>query len=139
MFCVELSAYVPVAVNCSEVPLAIDKFGAVTAIETSVAAVTVSVAEPFTAPKTALILLVPVPTAVTIPPAVMVATPALCELQVTELVMFCVELSAYVPVAVNCSEVPLAIDKFGAVTAIETSVAAVTVKVADPLTFPEVA
>jgi hypothetical protein len=114
-------------------------FAGVTAIETSVVAVTVSVAEPFTAPKTALILLVPVPTAVTIPPAVMVATPALCELQVTELVMFCVELSAYVPVAVNCSEVPLAIDKFGAVTAIETSVAAVTVKVADPLTFPEVA
>ena len=83
----------PVAVNCSEVPFAIDKLGAVTAIETSVADVTVKVADPLTAPETALILLVPVPTAVTIPPAVMVATPALCELQVTELVMFCVELS----------------------------------------------
>ena len=84
-------------------------------------------------------MLLPAPAAVTIPPAVIVATLKLCELQVTELVMFCAELSEYVPVAVNCSEVPFAIDKFGAVTAIETSVAAVTVKVADPLTFPEVA
>jgi hypothetical protein len=82
-----------VAVNCSEVPFAIDKFGAITAIETSVAAVTVKIADPLTAPETALILLVPVPTAVTIPPAVIVASFVLCELQVTELVMFCVELS----------------------------------------------
>jgi hypothetical protein len=73
--------------------LAIDKLGAVSAIETSVAAVTVKAADPLIAPDTALILLVPVPTAVTIPPAVIVATPVLCELQVTEPVMFCVELS----------------------------------------------
>jgi uncharacterized membrane protein len=130
---------VPVAVNCSEVPFAIDKLGAVTAIETSVADVTVKVADPLMAPETALILLVPVPTAVTIPPAVIVATLVLCELQVTEPVMFCVELSENVPVAVNCSEVPFAIERLGAVTAIEISVAAVTVNVADPLTFPEVA
>jgi hypothetical protein len=63
----------------------------------------------------------------------------LCELQVTELVRFCVELSEKVPVAVNCSEVPFAIERLGAVTAIDTSVAAVTVKVADPLTAPETA
>ena len=83
----------PVAVNCSEVPLAIERLGAVTAIETSVAAVTVKVADPLTAPETALMLLVPVPTAVTIPPEVTVATLVVCELQVTELVIFCVEPS----------------------------------------------
>jgi hypothetical protein len=44
-----------------------------------------------------------------------------------------------VPVAVNCSEAPFAIDELGAVTAIETSVAEVTVRVADPLIAPETA
>jgi hypothetical protein len=75
--------------------LAIDKLGAVTAIETSVAAVTVKVADPLTAPapETAFILLVPVPTAVTIPPEVIVATLVVCEFQVTELVIFCMEPS----------------------------------------------
>ena len=43
----------PVAVNCAEVPFAIERLGAVTAIETSVAAVTVNVAAPLTAPETA--------------------------------------------------------------------------------------
>jgi hypothetical protein len=84
-------------------------------------------------------LLVPAATAVANPPAVIVTIPIFCELQVTELVRFCVELSEKVPVAVNCSDVPFAIERFGAVTAIDTNVAAVTVKVADPLTLPEVA
>ena len=84
-------------------------------------------------------MLVPMPAAVTDPPAVTVATPVVCEVQVTEPVRFCVELSEKVPVAVNCSEVPLAIERLGAVTAIDTNVAAVTVRVADPLMFPEVA
>jgi hypothetical protein len=84
-------------------------------------------------------LLVPVATAVANPPAVIVTIPVFCELQVTELVRFCVELSEYAPVAVNCSEVPFAIERLVAVTAIETKVAEVTVRAADPLTFPEVA
>jgi len=138
-FCVELSVYVPVAVNCSDVPFAIERFGAVTAIETSAAGVTVRFADPLTAPDTALILLVPTPAAVTNPPAVIVATPAVCELQVTEPVRFCVELSENVPVAVNCSDVPFAIERFAAVTAIETSVAEVTVRFADPVTAPDTA
>ena len=73
------------------------------------------------------------------PPVVMVATPGLSEVQVTELVRFCVELSEKVPVAVNCSEVPFAIERLGAVTVIDTSAAAVTVKVAEPATFPDIA
>jgi hypothetical protein len=65
--------------------------------------------------------------------------PPLCELHVTEPVKFCVELSENVPVAVNCCVVPLAIEGFAGVTAIDTSVAEVTVSKVDPLTFPEVA
>ena len=84
-------------------------------------------------------MLVPMPVAATEPLAVTVATLVVCEVQVTEPVRFCVELSEKVPVAVNCSELPFAIDRFGAVTAIETNVAAVTVSVADPLMFPELA
>jgi hypothetical protein len=60
-----------------------------------------------------------------------------CELQVTEPVRFCVELSENVPVAVNCSEVPFAIERLAAVTAIETSVADVTVSVVEPAIDPE--
>ena len=84
-------------------------------------------------------MLVPMLAAITDPLAVTVATLVVCEVQVTEPVKFCVELSEKVPVAVNCSELPLAIERFGAVTAIETNVAAVTVKVADPWIFPDVA
>jgi hypothetical protein len=92
-FCVLLSVYFPVAVNCSVPVVLMVGFAGVTAIETNVAAVTVKVADPLTAPETAFILLVPTPAAVTIPPEVTVATLVVCELQVTELVMFCVELS----------------------------------------------
>jgi hypothetical protein len=75
--------------------------------------------------------------AVTDPLAVTVATLVVCEVHATEPVKFCVELSEKVPVAVNCSELPLAIERFGAVTAIDTNVAALTVRVADPWMFPE--
>ena len=61
------------------------------------------------------------------------------ELHVTEPVKFCVELSEKVPVAVNCSFVPLAIEGFAGVTAIDTSEGAVTVRVVEPLTPPEAA
>ena len=84
-------------------------------------------------------MLVPKPAPVTRPLEVTVATLVVCEIQVTELVRFCVELSERVPVAVNCSDVPLAIDRLDAVTAMDTSAAAVTVRVVDPLMLPELA
>jgi hypothetical protein len=84
-------------------------------------------------------VLVPAATPVANPPAVIVAVPAVCELQVTVLVKFCVELSENVPVAVNCCVVPFAIEGFAGVTAIDTSVAEVTVSKVDPLTVPDVA
>ena len=56
-----------------------------------------------------------------------VATAGVADAHVTWLVRFCVLLSLYVPVAVNCCVVPFAIDGFAGVTAIDCSVAAVTV------------
>jgi len=69
----------------------------VTAIDTRVAAVTVTLAEPATPPKVAVIVADPVPIAVVSPkePALSPtkATVELEELQLTEVVRFCVELS----------------------------------------------
>jgi hypothetical protein len=44
-----------------------------------------------------------------------------------------------VPVAVNCWFVPDVIEGFAGVTAMDTRVAAVTLRVVDPLTVPELA
>jgi hypothetical protein len=54
----------------------------------------------------AVIFLVPAPTAVAIPTALMVATEGTLEVQVTELVMFWVDgffVLPNVPIAVNCA------------------------------------
>jgi hypothetical protein len=82
---------------------------------------------------------VPVPAAVASPAVLIVATVVLNELQVTELVRFWVLLSLNVPVAVNCCVVPLGIEELAGVTAMDTSVAGVTVSVVEPVTLPEVA
>jgi hypothetical protein len=50
-----------------------------------------------------------------------------------------VELSEKVPVAVNCSVLPFAIEGFAGVTATDTSVAEVTVRVVDPVMPTEAA
>ncbi len=129
----------PVAVNCCVSPLAIDGFAGVTAMDTRAAAVTVSVVVPFTLPDVALMVEVPVATAVARPPAVMVATLLVAELHVAVLVRSCWLESEYVPVAVNCCVRPLAIDGLAGATEIDDSVGAVTVSVVEPLTVPEVA
>ena len=67
----------------------------------------------------------------------MVATDGLEEPQSTDAVMSCVLLSLKVPVAVNCFVVPIAMPELLGVTSMETSVAAVTVSEAVPLTDPE--
>ena len=73
------------------------------------------------------------------PEAEMVATVVFDEIHVTELVKFCVLASENVPVAVNCCVAPAAIDGLAGVTAIEVSVAAVTLKTEEPVTAPDVA
>ena len=63
---------------------------------------TVNVVVPEIEPCVADMVLVPVATPVASPLALIVVTAVLEEAQVTWLVMFCVLLSEYVPVAVNC-------------------------------------
>jgi hypothetical protein len=74
-------------------------------------------------PSEAVICDVPVATPVARPVlAPMVATDGLADAQATLTVMFCVELSLYVPVAVNCCVDPTKIEGFAGVSLIETSV-----------------
>ena len=61
------------------------------------------------------------------------------EVQVTDAVRFCVELSVYAPVAANCSLVPFAIVGLAGVIVIDTSVAGDTVRSVEPDTLPRVA
>ena len=142
-FCVELSEYVPVAVNCWVVPFAIVLFDGETASVTRVAGVTVKDAVPETLPDAALIVVEPAATETARPldPAALliVATAVFEELQATVVVSTWVVLSEYVPVATNCLFVPLAMPALAGVTEIETRVADVTVSPVDPDTVPIVA
>ena len=74
-------------------PAATDGFAGVTAIDCSVAAVTVSVVLPLTAPRVAEIDDVPAFSAEARPVALIVAFAIVPEAHVTLAVMFCVELS----------------------------------------------
>ena len=101
-FCVLPSLKVPVAVNCTLVPLAIEELFALMVIDCNVAAVTVSAKLfeliPFWA---AVILLEPIAVPVAIPAAVILTFAGVDELHVTEFVRSCVVLSVNVPIAVN--------------------------------------
>ena len=80
--------------NCCAAPLAIVGLAGVTAIDCSVAAVTVNTAAGDVTPlSAAVMLLVPTPTPVASPPAVIVATVVVAEFHVTDAVMFAVLLS----------------------------------------------
>jgi len=68
--------------------LVIDGFAGVTAIDCSVAAVTVSTVEPLIAPDVALIVEVPTPAPVARPAALIVAIDVVPELHVAVLVRF---------------------------------------------------
>ena len=81
------------ALNCCVLPLAIEGFAGVTAIDTNAATPTVRVVLPVTPAELALIVDVPFATAVAMPPAAMVATPLFDEVQVTESVRFDVDPS----------------------------------------------
>jgi hypothetical protein len=118
MSCVVLSENVPVAVNCCTVPSGIDAVTGVTLMELRVALVTVRTA-PWeeTVPELVVIVAAIVEDPVVNPMAspaapftLMPTTEGFEELQVTDQVTFCVLLSVRVPVAVNCTVVPRAID-----------------------------
>src|SRR5579864_6177125 len=109
-------------------------------MDVSVGTATVRVVEPDTLPSVAVILLVPLVTGVANAVAEIVATVVVCEAQVTWLVKSFVELSLYVPVAVNCCvTVRLVNVGVAGVTAIEVSVGTATVSVVEPDTLPRVA
>jgi hypothetical protein len=134
---VVLSEKVPVAVNCWLVPLAIVAVFGVTAIETSVAADTASVAVPDMEPDVAVMVVEPVASPMARPglpePVEIVATEVVVEVQLTRDVRSCVLPSVYVPTASNCWVVPLAMLVEGGPTEIATRAAAVTTKVVSPL------
>jgi hypothetical protein len=132
------SLYVPVATRGTVVPIANDALAGVTAMETSTACPTFSVAVPLTKPDVAVMTAVPTPSPLATPPPAMLATVE-DEVQVTELVRSCALPSLYVPVAVNCWLVPLAIDALPGLTDIDTNTGDVTANVAEPVIVPEVA
>ncbi len=108
-------------------------------MDESVAGVTVRVADPDIVPDVTVIVVVPAATDVANPPALIVATLVLDETQVEVDVRSCVVLSENVPVATNCSVVPLAMLGFTGVIAMDTSVTQVTVMVVDPDVLPDFA
>jgi hypothetical protein len=73
--------------------LVIDALTGVTATDTNTGAVTVTLVDPLIEPNVAWIVVLPAATPVARPAAVMLATPVLLELHVTELVRFNVLLS----------------------------------------------
>jgi hypothetical protein len=83
MFWMLPSLYVPVAENCSVDPATIEGFAGVTAIDCSVAAVTVSNVEPLMDDDFALIVEVPTPVPEASPAALIVAVAVVPEDQVT--------------------------------------------------------
>ena len=111
-------------------------------MDTSAAAVTVKIVDPEILPDIAVIVVDPADVEAVNPlepvALLIVATPVLDELQVTAAVRSCVVLSEKVPVAVNCFEVFLTMLGLVGVTAMDTSVAGVTVKVVDPEIFPDI-
>jgi hypothetical protein len=108
-------------------------------METSVAVLTFSGAEPDTPLKVAEILAVPGLTAVADPPVETVATAVLSEAQVESNVMFWFVLSLKRPLAVKRNLVPGAMVRPAGVTVMETIVALDTLSGVDPLIEPSVA
>lgn len=123
--------------NCCVSPDATDGFAGVTAIDTSVGAVTVSVATLLVMPPdAAVIFAVPSVSVAANPEPLIIATPVADEFHVAVLVRLAVLESVYVPVAVNCCVSPLATEALAGAMAIDTSVGAVTVNTAALLVTP---
>jgi len=110
----------------------------VTRMETSVAELTFSGAEPVAPLKIALIFAVPEPMPVAPPELPIVATAGLSDAQLTSVVMTCVLESLNRPVAVKASLVPGAIARPVGVTEIDRIVASLTSRVTELVAGPSV-
>jgi hypothetical protein len=127
MFEVDPLLNVPVAVNWSVLPAVNEGFAGVTLIETSVAAVTLRFVEPEMLPREAETVVDWLAvTPVASPAALIVAAVVFVEAQVTVLVMFEVDPSLNVPVAVNWRVPADGTEEFAGVTVIEVSVSEAT-------------
>jgi hypothetical protein len=116
-----------------------DTFAGSTESETSAGALTVNVVVALIEPTLARMTVLPGVMLVARPAGSMEAIAGAEEFHVAEVVRFWVLPSVNVPVAVNCCPAPSGTDGFAGVSAIETSVAAPTVSVADCVTVPRVA
>ena len=137
--CELLSVNVPIAVNCCVFPGRIEGLAGVTAIDTSVGAVTVRVVDTVTEPEAAPILVLPCASVVASPELPIVATAVFEELHATEPVRSRALPSVKVPVAENCFVRPATIEGFAGVMLIDTTAAGDTVRFVEPLSAPDVA
>lgn len=137
-FCVLLSLKVPVAVNCLFVPTGMFELAGVTAIETRVALLEVRDAVPVTEPEVALMVVVPVPTAVARPEELTVEALGADDDHVTEVNNWVLP-SSKLPTAVNCWVVPTAIEAVAGLIEIEIKLAGTTVRAVESVRAPTVA
>jgi hypothetical protein len=115
--------------------MANEAFAGVTAMDTSTACPTLSVADPPIDPAVAVMMAVPTPCPLANPPLAMLATVD-DEVQLTVLVRSCTLPSLYVPVTANCWLVPLAIEALPGFTTNDTRTGAVTARLAEPVIVP---
>jgi len=134
------SLKLPVAVNCCVPPNDMVVVSGATVMESSVALVTVNVAAPDCPANSAVMVAVPGATPVAKPlvgdALLTVAIDAGDEVQLTELVRFCVLLSANVPMALNWVAVCSATLAIAGVTVTELRLDDSTTNAAVPLTEP---
>ena len=129
-----LSELIPIAVNCCVAPLAILGLTGVIARDERVAAVTFKVVTSVfpVATSVAVIVVAPNVNAEANPvTGSMLATAGVEEIQVTDDVFTITVLSEFIPIAVNCCVVPLAILGLIGLTDRDASVAAVTSNVVE--------
>jgi hypothetical protein len=138
-FSVEPSVSVPIAVNCCVRPWAKVGSAGVTVMDATTAGVTVSVVLPLMPPSVAVMVDMPVARVEAKPELEIVAIVIFTYIQITEFVRFSVEPSLKVPVATNCWLRPLATLGSLGVSAIDVTIAGVTVSVVSPLMAPSVA
>jgi hypothetical protein len=130
---------IPTATNCD--PDQTTPYSSLASVIRAVHEVTVSVVEPETAHKLAVIVVVPLLSEVDIPlepgALLIVAIPVLDELHDTNFVTSSEVPFEYVPVAVNCWGAPMAVTGFTGLTAIDTI--GMTVSFVESTISPEVA
>ena len=145
IFCVEPSEKKPVAINCCVVFAPIVEFDGVTVMAVNVAVDTVRLVLSAIIPQVAIIVVLAPPGGKPVAnPAVfgtldIVATFISVELQVTKLVIFWVDASEKIPVAINCCVVSKAMVGFCGDIAREVNVAVVTLKLVAPEIEPNIA